>query len=221
METVKWSYSSLSLFQQCPKKYYELRVVKKIKDAPTTAIMYGLEAHKIAEEYIRDGKEIPPAYAYLKPILDSLVAMEGEKHCEMKLAVTKDLTPCSFTSSDAWWRGIADLVILQGETARILDYKTGKSQYADTKQLELLSLAVFAHYPQIQNTKTGLLFVVHNDFVPAAYDKADSVKLWEKWRQETARLDASYKNDVWNPTQNFTCRSYCPVTDCHHNGKHK
>ena len=80
METVKWSYSSLSLFQQCPRKYYELRVVKKIKDAPTTAIMYGLEAHKIAEEYIRDGKEIPPAYAYLKPILDSLVAMEGEKH---------------------------------------------------------------------------------------------------------------------------------------------
>jgi hypothetical protein len=221
METVKWSYSSLSLFQQCPKKYHELRVVKKVKDAPSTAIIYGLEAHKIAEEYIRDGKEIPPAYAYLKPILDSLIAMKGEKHCEMKLAVTEDLAPCGFDDPNAWWRGIADLVILQGETARILDYKTGNSRYADTKQLELLSLAVFAHYPQIQNTKAGLLFVVHKDFVPASYSKADSVELWKKWRQETTRLDSAYENNVWNPTQNFTCRNYCPVTDCHHNGKHR
>ena len=29
---MKWSYSSLKLFEQCPRKYYHLRVAKDFKE---------------------------------------------------------------------------------------------------------------------------------------------------------------------------------------------
>jgi hypothetical protein len=33
--SIVWSYSSLGLFQQCPKKYYHLRVVKDYVEPET------------------------------------------------------------------------------------------------------------------------------------------------------------------------------------------
>ncbi|HBY68453.1 MAG TPA: hypothetical protein DEG69_12280, partial [Flavobacteriaceae bacterium] len=44
----KWSYSALSLFKQCPRKYYRLRVKKDIPQEESTAMFYGKEAHKAA-----------------------------------------------------------------------------------------------------------------------------------------------------------------------------
>ena len=67
-----WSYSSISLFEQCPKKYYHIRVAKDIKEPDSEQIIYGKEVHLAAEEYIRDGKPIPEKFAYIKPMLDKL-----------------------------------------------------------------------------------------------------------------------------------------------------
>ena len=215
----KWSYSSLSLFQQCPKKYYHLRIAKDVDDPPSQQIKYGLEVHKAAEDYVRDGKELPLYLGYIKPMLDALLRKQGEKFAEQKLGLTADLEPCSFHDKNVWWRGIADLTILNPPEARVLDYKTGKSQYADVKQLEILALAIFKHYPEVEVVKAGLLFVVHKDFIKADYDRAKEAELWNYWRSETSRLDSAYANDVWNPKQNFTCRAWCPVVECVHNGK--
>ena len=173
--TVKynWSYSSLNLFKQCPHKYYRLREVKDVVDPPAEHLNYGLEVHKAAEEYIRDGKEIPEKYAFIKEPLDRLNAIEGEKLCEFKLGLTRGLEPCGFFDKDVWWRGIPDFLAINGDKARLLDYKTGKSaRYADTKQLDLLALAIFKHYPEVNHIRAGLLFVVSNEFVPAEYHRA-------------------------------------------------
>jgi hypothetical protein len=37
--------------------------------------------------------------------------------------------------------------------------------------------------------------------------------------EEVDQLDMAYKEDVWNPKENFTCRQWCPVVSCPHNGK--
>ena len=142
-----WSYSSITLFDQCPKKYYHLKVAKDIVEKDSEQIIYGKEVHLAAEEYIRDDKPIPEKFAYIKPMLDKLRAIPGEKLCENKLAVklTTDgrLVPCEFFDKDTYWRGVADLIILDRENqeARVIDYKTGSSaKYADTKQLKLLEI---------------------------------------------------------------------------------
>jgi hypothetical protein len=214
-----WSYSSMTLFQQCPKKYFHLRVAKDIIEPPSEQMRYGLDVHKAAEEYVRDGTALPPAYGYMKTTLDALICKPGDKYCEHKMALTADLQPCDFLSKEVWWRGIADLLVVNGTFATVVDYKTGKSRFADTKQLELLALATFIHFPEVLTVKAGLLFVVHNDFVKEKFLREEQVSRWEKWRKQSEQLDEAFTHNVWNPKQNFTCRQWCPVTSCAHNGR--
>ena len=217
--SITWSYSNLSLYQQCPKKYYHLRIAKDIKEAPSDAIAFGNKIHKIAQEYVESDKPIPAEYAQaMQAPLDKLKAMPGEKLCEYEMGITADLEPCGFKDERVWYRGIADLLIIDGNRARILDYKTGKkSQYADLKQLEILALALFKHYPHIKKVKAGLMFFFADDFVKADYSSDDQDELWGPWVSDVGLLEDSVNSGVWNAKPNFTCRGYCPVTSCAHN----
>jgi len=219
--TVKytWSYSGISLFKQCPKKYYRLKILKDIVEPPQDHLLYGTAVHLAAEEYVRNGTPIPAKYGFIKEQLDKLIQIKGTKYCEYEMGLTREFEPCAFDAKDVWWRGIADLIIIDGDKAYLVDYKTSKSaKYADTGQLELLSLALFKHFPEVKRVKAGLLFVVAKDFVKAEYTN-ESGKGWVKWLQDTHRLETALLTNVWNEKPNFTCRGYCPVLDCLHNGK--
>ena len=220
--SITWSYSTLSLYQQCPKKYYHLKVAKDVKEAPSDAIAFGNKIHKIAQEYVESDKPIPEEYvSAMQAPLDKLKAMDGMKLCENKLGLTVDLKPCGFFDKNVWWRGIADIIILQDDKAFTVDYKTGKkSQYADLKQLEILSLAIFKHFPHVKKVKAGLMFLFAEDFVRTEYSADNQQELWVSWLADVGQLEATVKNNVWNPKPNFTCRGYCPVTSCtHHQNK--
>lgn len=215
-----WSYSSLDLFNQCPHKYYRLKVKKDIKEPVSDHLVYGLDVHKAAEDFIGKGTPIPEKYKFIEPALLKLKAYEGEKLCEYRMGLTKNLEPCKFFDKGVWWRGVADLIIINGDSAKIVDYKTGKSsKHADTKQLEILSLAVFKHFPQVKRIKGGLLFVVANDFVKGDFDAGQTDVYWQRWLTNTAQLEKAFEVNVWNPRPNFTCKKWCPVKDCTHNGR--
>lgn len=221
MPNITWSYSSLSLFQQCPKKYYHLRVAKDIKEPETEHLMYGKLVHEAAEFYIKNNTPIPPEFAFIQPHLDKLKGLGDTHLCEYRMGLTRNLEPCDFFDKDVWWRGVADLIVLKGETAFLVDYKTGKSsRYADTKQLEILSLALFKHFPEVKKIRAGLLFVVANDFVKADYDTSAPEIYWVKWLNETKQLETAYESGTWNAKPNFSCKNFCAVTSCLHNGKH-
>ena len=79
MTNPTWSYSSIKLFDQCPKKYYHLRVAKDIVEPDTEATLYGKEFHSAAEHYIRDGTPIPPQFKFIKDTLDNLARYPGDK----------------------------------------------------------------------------------------------------------------------------------------------
>ena len=217
----KWSYSSLSLFKPCPRKYYRLKVVKDVVEPEGDYLIYGKEVHKAAEEYIRDGKEIPPQFAFIKGYLDILNKIDGTKLCEYQMGLTKSVEPCGFFDKNVWWRGVADLLVISGDTAFLVDYKTGKSaKYADTKQLEILSLAVFKHFPEVKHIKAGLLFVVSREFIQCEFFPDSQKALWVNWFEDLQRLEKSYESSVWNPQPNFTCRNHCPVEDCEYHGRY-
>ena len=89
--------------------------------------------------------------------------------------------------------------------------------FRSKKQLELLSLLVFKHFPEVKKVQAGLVFLVADDLVPAKYNREIEEAAWQKWLGETHLLDQAFSNDVWNPKPNFTCRGWCPVDDCEHN----
>ena len=219
MSKVVWSFSSLKTFQQCPRKYYHTKVAKDVKEPDTQATLYGKAAHTVAEEHIRDGAPVPPKFDYMKPVLEQLSAIPGEKLCEVQLGLTKDLESCAFNAKNVWWRGIADLVIINEEKqlAHSVDYKTSKSaRYADVKQLDLVAAGLFAKFPTINRVKSALIFVVSKEFVKAEHYREMVPKYIEKPAQDVARIEAALENGVWNPVQGPLCK-FCAVKQCEYN----
>ena len=162
MTKVTWSYSSLKTFQQCPKKYYHLKIAKDIKQEDTVHTIYGKEVHKAAEDYIKEGTPVPEKYSYVVETLDALKSIPGEKYCEIELGIKKTsegrYVACEFGDPKYWWHGIADLLIVNGDEAYLVDYKTSKNaKYADTKQLDYMASAVFLKFPEVTIIKSALI----------------------------------------------------------------
>lgn len=217
-----WSYSSLKLFETCPKKYHAERITKEVPFSDTDATIYGKELHLAAEEYIRDGKPIDPRFGFIQPYLDKLVDIPGEKLCEIKVGIKKDegrLVACSFFDPAVWFRGVADLVILGDDKAWIVDYKSGKNaKYADTRQLALMAAAIFLKHPQIKKVKASLLFVISKDFIKEDFNAEYGLSIFSELSGLLTAREAAYNNDVWNPRPNGLCKKWCKVQSCPHNG---
>jgi hypothetical protein len=217
--SIVWSYSSLKTFQQCPRKYYHTKVAKDIREPDTKATLYGKLMHTVAEEFIRDGKPIPPEFDYLEPTLQMLAAIPGEKHCEVKLGLTREMKACDFDAPDVWWHGIADLVIINEEKglAHSVDYKTSKSaRYADIKQLDLVAAGIFAKFPQVKKIKSALVFVVSKEFVKSDHNKEQELHYVAQMLPDITRIESALKTNVWNPVSGPLCK-FCAVKDCEYN----
>jgi hypothetical protein len=76
-----------------------------------------------------------------------------------------------------------------------------------------MALMVFAHFPEVQSIKAGLLFIVHTSFVDESYKRSQVEELWGHFRPDLQRLQSSYDTGVWNPNRTPLC-GWCPVTSC-------
>lgn len=221
MKNISWSHSALKDFEGCQRRYYEIKVLKNYPFTETEATRYGNQVHEAIEFYIRDNKPIPPEYAQFKDTVDAMLKKSGRVLAEYEMALTKELQTCGWKAPDVWVRGIADILIVDDEnmTAWVGDWKTGNNKYPDRDQLVLMSLMVFAHFPHIRKVNSALLFIVKNDMVKMSMTREEVHAHWWEYRERTARLEASYANNVWNPNQTPLC-GWCPVKTCEFNKKH-
>lgn len=215
-QEIKWSFSSLKDYVNCPRQYQEVKVLKRFEKRPTQQMLYGTAVHSALEDYVGKGTPLPKNYQQYQKQLDPLKDMEGIKFPEHRMAVTFEREPCTFGASDYWVRGIVDLLVINGEQGFIVDYKTGSNKYPDPKQLQLMSLLTFAHFPQVQHVKAGLLFVAHEHFVTSEYAREDADKLWHDFTADLERLRLSHVNNTWQPNPTPLC-GWCPVNSCEFN----
>jgi len=224
MKLPAWSYSSLKLFDTCPRKYEAERITKEVPFTDSAATIYGKEFHLACEEFIRDGKPLDPRFEWMRGKLETLNNLPGDKHCELKLGVKKEdgkLVACDFFDAGVWFRGVADLVIVDGAKGYVLDYKTSKSsKYADLKQIALMSAALFLKFPQLERIKGALLFAVAEDLVRAEYTRENALNIFADLHETLALREASYYTNVFNEKPNGLCRRFCGVSDCPHNGRY-
>ncbi len=219
MSNLIWSYSSLKDFKQCPKKYYHLRVAKDVKQSDNVHTLYGKEVHKAAEDFVTLGLPIPDKFKFMRRPIESVAKIKGDKYCELKLGISNngDFAACDFFAPDVWWRGVADLVSVNGNTAYSLDYKTNKNiKYADITQLDLVAAALFLKFPEVDVIKSGLLFVVCNEFLPKTHYRKDLETYLTQFEFDLLRISTAQETSVWNAKEGPLC-GFCPVTSCVHN----
>jgi CRISPR/Cas system-associated exonuclease Cas4 (RecB family) len=219
MQEIKWSYSGLKDFVNCPRQYNEVKVLKRYEKKATVEMRYGTQVHSALEDYVKEGKPLAKNYEHFGKQLDPLRDMEGVKYPEYRMALTINRQPCTFGAKDYWVRGIADLMVVDGDQGYIVDYKTGSNKYPDPKQLQLMALMGFEYFPEVTQFKAGLLFVAHNDFVTSEYQREKIDKYWDDFAPQLKRLQLSYENNVWQENPTPLC-GWCPVSDCtHYKGK--
>lgn len=208
-----WSFSALKEYINCPKQYQELKVLKRYEKAQSEQMLYGTAVHKALEDYTRDGVELAKNYLRFKTTVDAFLEIPGTKHAEYEMALTRDKKPCAFDSEDRWVRGIADLVIIDGKTAYVIDWKTGSAKYPDSKQLKLMAIMIFAHFPEVNDVRAGLMFIMHDVFITEEYNRSQIDKLWSNFTPALERLKLSYQTGEWKENPTALC-GWCPVETC-------
>ena len=215
-DKIKWSYSGLKDYINCPRQYNEVKVLRRYEKRPTQQMLYGTQVHTALENYIKHDTPLPKNYEQYKKQLDPLREMPGEKYPEHRMALTIHKTPCTFGAADYWVRGIVDLLVIDGGQGYIVDYKTGSNKYPDPKQLQLMALLAFAHFPTLEHIKAGLLFVAHEHFVTSEYARENTDRLWQDFAFPLERLRTSHEKNIWQPNPTPLC-GWCPVSSCEFN----
>ena len=214
-----WSYSKLKNYETCPKRYWHVDVKRDVKEEEGEALRYGNTVHTVLAQYLERGTILPPVHEpTLKPWADKIKAGTGELLVEQKYAITKDFGPCEWFAPNAWYRGIGDVVKVQGPVAAIVDWKTGKI-LEDSVQLALMAQCVFSHFPDVQKVKTLFVWLKEDAQTVQTFAREDMPGIWARILPRVQALEQAHKETSFPPTPNGLCKRYCPVTQCPHHGE--
>jgi len=217
------SYSRLSTFEQCQAKFDYQYVSKRVVDQQNDAATYGDRVHKALENYGRDmlaGVKTPLIPLSVEdansvrtwgPLVERIMARPGEKLFEHQMAVNAQLIPVDWFAADVWIRAIADLLVVDGDTAYCLDYKTGKIRDNPT-QLQLFALMVFWLYPQVNKVKTAFIWLKFDVIDNNIYFRKHMDALWQALRPRFEQVQEIIELGVFKTTPSGLC-PWCPAKD--------
>jgi hypothetical protein len=204
------SYSRLNTYESCPAKFEALHVLKTAKDEGNQYSEYGDRVHKGLESYgkTRQATGISAEVAPYTRYVDLIMAQPGEKHFEYQMALTEELKPCSWMAPDVWLRAIADVLVINGDTAQIVDWKTGKVRH-DPIQMQWFACMVLYLFPQVQTVKTVFVWLAHGQVTPGSLRRGDEQHLWPKIVKRLDALQQSVDLGVFPTNPTYLCR-WCP-----------
>lgn len=213
-----WSYSRLKNFETCPKRHYHYDIAKDIREPETSQISEGNAVHKALELRVRTKQKLPLGMTQYEPIIVKLTSLPGEIYAEQKLAITKDFQPVGFFGKGVWFRTVLDFCVVNGKTAAVIDYKTGKPS-EDTTQLQLLSATIMHHQPDVERVKARLLFLNHDHVEQADYTRADLTGIWGSILPRVRQVQQAAVDQEYPPKPGGLCRRYCAVQSCPYHGR--
>jgi PD-(D/E)XK nuclease superfamily len=205
-----WTFSSLEKFETCPRQYYHVRVAKDVVEPPTEATLWGERVHTALEHRVRDSVPLPEGMTQWEGLANKLANLPGEKLCEEQMAVDQNFQPAPW--KQAWSRGIADLLVVHGSNAVILDHKTGKRKLTD--QLALYAGYVFARYSQVKTVTTGFVWLKDKKIDKENFDRDEVPAIWKKFLPKVRKLESAYERDAWPCRPSGLCKGWCPVKQC-------
>jgi hypothetical protein len=212
-----WSYTSLTAFETCPRRYYRTRVAKDVADPPGEEALWGQRVHKAIENHLRSGAPLSKLASPYQPIIEKVAAVPGTRAVEQRVAVDADLKPVEFFAPTAWCRGVFDVIVDGGESVAILDWKTGKWK-PETDQLELFAALARQLYPQAQRFHTAFVWLKNKRVNKTTYTRSACDTIWTGFIRRALRLQNAVDNHEYPPKPSGLCRKWCPVSDCEFHG---
>lgn len=220
-----WSYSQLSNFETCPKRYYHYNVAKDVTEPESEPVKQGNALHEVFRARVEKGDRLPLGYAQYEDNLGRLANAHGEIKCEQQLALTDEFKPVSWFGKGVWVRGVLDYVVIHENShgAGVVDYKTGRMKDnpddVDYTQLQLMALILFQHVPGLDRVKAAFWYTQANQMLQRDYYRSDSANLWGEILPRVRRVVEARRQQEYPPKPNYLCRKWCAVVSCPYHGK--
>lgn len=213
--TKPWSYSALTAYETCPRRYELTRVSRTVKEPQTEATIWGNQVHKALELYAKGEKPLPEDLKKYERYVNKILSYEGKRVIEERIALDKNFRPTKWMAKDVWVRGIIDIGVVGSEKAYLLDWKTGKRK-PDMDQLKLFAALAFAVYPWIEKVTTGFIWLKTKEFDKEMFTREQLPEIWDEFMPRLNRLAISFRDDKWTPKPSGLCKNWCPVgrTNC-------
>jgi hypothetical protein len=230
------SYSSLSVFETCPRQYEAKYLTKEVPYVQTPAAAWGDLAHSHLEQYLKAGGQhhipgVVPGYEAFGPmnayqrfadwVLNRAAKRGGTVLAERSAAVDLSHNPVAYKSKTRWIGGKIDVTILYPQecAAEVFDWKTGKVKN-DATQLKLYNNFALADYPTINTASAGYIWLAQDSISPPVFSTRDELESnWSVFEHKYAGLKAAYRSGVFPAKPNGLCAKYCDVTSCEHHGR--
>ena len=212
-----WSWSKIKNFNTCPRRYYEIDVAKRVKEEESETLAWGNSVHDALHKYVAKGTPLPKAMVQFQDIADKVKNAKGTVIVEQKFALTEELEPCDFFDKKAWFRGIADALVVNGRVALAIDYKLGKV-LEDSQQLSLLAACVLAHHPEVEKVRTEYWWLKDDAVSRAHFSRESLPEIWNNVMPHVKQLKEAHETMTFPPKQSGLCKRFCPVVSCPHHG---
>lgn len=200
-----WSISRLHDWERCPR-YAMYRHGLKLPEPKGPALERGIAVHALAEAYLKaeePPRRVPAELSKFAPQFRALRKKEAQS--EVRFAVTEKWEPRGFFDRDVWLRCVADALVIDGDKARIVDFKTGKKRDGYDDQLELYAVSVFLHFPEVESVQGELWFLDTGEIVKVRILRDRLEELLAAW---TVRPLPMLEDRIFPSRPGWYCR-YC------------
>jgi hypothetical protein len=215
-----WSYSQLSAFELCPKKWAAENLYKNVRQTEHPSAAEGKAVHKAFEDYAIKRKPLPLHLRHHQAKVDRLIsALPGaEVVAEQRLAINIRREPVDWRSRDTWCRSIIDLMVHTDEVAVVIDWKTGRPK-PDYDQLDLMVAMAQVVVPTLKRAAGLFYWTQSKSTDKKRYDSPQEIlEVWERFEPRVERFQTAVLRENFPPQRNFLCKAHCPVEGCKYHG---
>ena len=221
-----WSFSQLNQFATCPFQWAEERFYHMIPRQETKQTLWGTEVHTAFEDYVNsNGQKVAPLENFMGGLKYAQGLVKAKERgakvlCEFKMALNRKLQPVDFDSPEAWARGIADIVIINGNVARIWDWKTGR-QKDDNLQLLIFCAFLAQHFPELDEFQAEFVWLKTDTKVgmPRPIQRRELLEVWKRILSMVKRMEDMIATETFLKQPNGLCKEWCFARRCPHCGR--
>ena len=216
---MRYSYSRLSKYNQCPKAFYYQYVEQSIPYSSSPDAAYGSEMHDFIDCYMKGTAEITPRTEFLRPLLTKLKSIKGRVETEYGLGFMQDKTPTTFDDKSAFVIGKSDCTIFHPTEPKlkIFDWKfTGKITPESYKvEMDMFRMLHFWMHPEIEHIETGLVWLKTPAPTTVNHCTRDDLPMLESTiMSNIERVEESISFEKFPCKVSGLCYGWCGATMC-------
>ena len=210
-----WSFSSLSVFEQCPYRS-KLSKIDRIPEPSGAAAERGSRIHLEIEEFIQGNstdlsKDARKHFEHL--IYEMRAEYEaGKVRIEEDWGFTKEWEPVAdWEDPRLWTKAKLDVFYRTSpESASVKDWKTGRkfgNEIKHAQQLQLYIIAAFLRYPELEIVHGEMVYLDKGEKLEAVYTREEAMLFVDSWTRRGLKMTTATE---FNPKPSFEACRWCP-----------